>query len=454
MSLQLSEKTQGFINSICENHQRYNYIDPAHYDNYNVKRGLRNADGTGVLAGITRIGSVQGFIVQDGDRVPQEGQLFYRGINVENLIEGFSAEDRFGFEETCFLLLFGYLPNAEQLGIFRQLLEEARVLPENFTEDMIIKAPSPDVMNKLARCVLVLYSYDSDPESTELSHLMNQALALIARIPVIVAHAYAVKRHYYDHESLILHHPAQGVSTSENFLHAVRPDGLFTREEARLLDICMVLHAEHGGGNNSAFTCRVLTSSGTDTYAAISGAVSSLKGPRHGGANAKVMQMFADIRAHVKDWKDEDEVAAYLARIIRKEAGDGSGLIYGMGHAVYTLSDPRAIILKKYARQLAGRNEMINEFELMETVERLTPGVFASIKGDSKVISANVDMYAGLVYQMLGIPKDLYTPIFAISRTVGWCAHRIEEVLNGGRIIRPAYRSVAGKAPYVPLTQR
>ena len=454
MSDFISESAKGFLSSVCENHAQYNYIDQENYANFNVKRGLRNADGTGVLAGFTRVGSVQGFVVQDGVRVPMDGRLIYRGIDIVDLIEGFRSEDRFGFEETCYLLLFGYLPSVTQLNTFRAVLEETRALPGNFSEDMILKAPSPNVMNKLARGILALYSYDENPEAMDLFSLMCQSVGLIARVPVIVAHAYAVKRHYYDHESLVLHYPVDGLSTSENFLHGMRPDGRFTREEAQLLDLCMVLHAEHGGGNNSAFSCRVLTSSGTDTYAALSAAVGSLKGPKHGGANAKVMEMFYEIRDNVRDWKDDDEVSDYLARIIRKEAGDRSGLVYGVGHAVYTLSDPRAVLLKKYAKQLAAKHGMLDEILLMESIERLTPKVFSSIKGDSKVISANVDMYVGLVYQMLGIAQELCTPIFAISRMVGWCAHRIEEVLTGGRIIRPAYRSVTGAVPYVPLTKR
>ncbi|MDR3207562.1 MAG: citrate/2-methylcitrate synthase [Oscillospiraceae bacterium] len=447
-------KTQTFIQNVCENYSQYNRIDPDLYVNENIKRGLRHADGTGVLVGLTRVGSVQGYIVRDGERIPIDGRLIYRGIDVEELVAGFDREKRFGFEETCFLLLFGYLPDDNRLEEFEAALEEARILPEYFTEDMIIKAPSPDVMNKLARAILSLYSYDEHPDDATLHGLMRQSISLIARVPVIVAHAYAVKRHYYDHESLILHYPMSGLSISENFLRAVRPDGKFTPEEARLLDLCMVLHAEHGGGNNSAFSCRVLTSSGTDTYAALAAAVGSLKGPRHGGANAKVMDMFYEISRELKDWTDDEAVADYLGKIIRKEAGDGSGLIYGMGHAVYTLSDPRAILLKRYAKQLAARQGMLEEFLLMESVERLSPEVFARVKGDAKVICANVDMYSGLVYRMLGIPEALYTPLFAVARTVGWCAHRIEEALTGNRIIRPAYRSVAGSAAYIPLSER
>ncbi len=454
MSEQKIEVNESFIKSVCNDYDQYNRIDPKLYENQNVKRGLRNADGTGVLAGITRVGSVQGYFFQDGERVPREGALYYRGVDVEDLVRGVTEENRFGFEETCYLLLFGRLPSAEELAHFLDILERARELPPWFTEDMILKAPSPDVMNKLARSVLALYSYDENPDDMSLSNLLRQSLQLIARVPVIVAHAYAVKRHHYLHESLFLHHPQPGLSLAENFLYSLRPNSQFTDEEAKLLDICMILHAEHGGGNNSAFSCRVLTSSGTDTFSAIAAAVGSLKGPKHGGANQKVMEMFSYIREEIKDWKDEDEVKAYLAALIRKEKGDRSGLIYGMGHAVYTLSDPRAVILKRYAKKLAANRGMLDEFLLMEAVERLSPGVFAEVKGDTKVISANVDMYSGLVYQMLNIPQDLFTPIFAISRMVGWCAHRVEEAMTGGRIIRPAYRSVAGDAAYIPLAQR
>ena len=324
-----------------------------------------------------------------------------------------------------------------------------------FTEDMIIKAPSHDVMNKLARSVLALYSYDPAPDDNSLPNELRQALQLIARCPTIVAHAFAVKRHYFDNDSLYLHRPQPNLSVAENFLYSLRHDNQYTEDEAKLLDLCLVLHMEHGGGNNSAFACRVLSSSGTDIYSAIAAAVGSLKGPRHGGANKKVMEMFGYIEENVKDWRDDDEVRAYLAKLIRKETGDRSGLIYGMGHAIYTLSDPRAVLLKKFARSVAAKKGMLEEFELCETVERLTPGVFAQEKGETKVICANVDMYSGLVYKMMGIPPELYTPLFAIARMVGWCAHRIEEVYNpGNRIIRPAYKAVAPSRPFVPLEQR
>ena len=449
------EALTGFLNSLCAEYQKHNQIDPAYYERYNVKRGLRNADGTGVMAGVTQIGNVMGYYVQDGERIPAPGKLVYRGIDVEELVNGFVSEGRFGFEETAYLLLFGVLPTREQLATFQQLLSDNHTLPRMFTEDMIIKAPSPDVMNKLARSVLALYSYDDNPDDMSLPNQLRQAIQLIARVPVIVAHAFAVKRHYYDDESLYLHRPQLGLSVAENFLYSVRHDNQFTEEEARLLDLCLVLHAEHGGGNNSAFTCRVLSSSGTDIYSSIAAAVGSLKGPRHGGANKKVMEMFGHIEANVKDWKDDEEVKDFLGKLLRKEAGDRSGLIYGMGHAIYTLSDPRAVILKRFAKKLAATKGMEDEFELYETVERLTPEVLLSVKGETKVVCGNVDLFSGMVYKMMGIPQELYTPLFAVARIVGWCAHRLEEVYQpGNRIIRPAYKAVAPMRTFVPLDQR
>lgn len=449
------DASMDFITSLCGEYQKHNRIDPVYYEKYDVKRGLRNADGTGVMAGVTQICNVLGYYVQDGERVPMPGKLVYRGIDVEELIGGFMREGRFGFEETAYLLLFGALPTREQLSMFQQLLSGYHTLPHMFTEDMILKAPSPDVMNKLGRAVLALYSYDERPDDLSLDNQLQQAIQLIARVPVIAAHAFAVKRHYYDNESLYLHRPQPGLSVAENFLYSVRHDNRFTDQEAKLLDLCLVLHADHGGGNNSAFSCRVLSSSGTDLYAAISAAIGSLKGPRHGGANKKVMEMFGHIEAGVKDWKDDDEIRAFLGRLLRKEAGDKSGLIYGMGHAIYTLSDPRAVILKKFAKELASSKGMLDEFELFESVERLTPEVLLSVKGEDKVVCANVDMFSGLVYKMMGIPVELYTPLFAVARMVGWCAHRIEEVYQpGNRIIRPAYKAVAPMRTFVPLADR
>ena len=444
-----------FIEDICGEFEEHTQIDPRYYEKYDVKRGLRNQDGTGVMAGVTLIGNVKGYVMEDGEKMPAPGRLLYRGINIEDLIRGFTEEGRFGYEETAYLLMFGGLPTQSELEQFRDILAFFRTLPPHFTEDMILPAPSADIMNKLARSVLALYSYDPDPDNNTLPMEMLQALRLIARFPVIVAHAYAAKRHYFDRESLYLHRPQPELSVAENFLYSVRHDNQFTQEEARLLDLCLVLHMEHGGGNNSAFACRVLSSSGTDIYSAIAAAVGSLKGPRHGGANRQVMAMFDEIEANVKNWKDEGEVADYLTKILKKEAGDGSGLIYGMGHAIYTMSDPRAVILKQFARSVAKEKGMLDEFELFETVERLTPGLFRDVTGDEKAMCANVDMYSGLVYKMMDIPPELYTPLFAIARIVGWCAHRVEEVYNPyGRIIRPAYKAVGPKGSFIPLSQR
>ena len=448
-------RSRGFIESLCGEFQKHNSIDPTLYEHIDVKRGLRNADGTGVMAGITQIGNVQGYYIQDGERVPMEGRLIYRGIDVEELIQGFLSEGRFGFEETAYLLLFGALPTRRQLEDFNAVLSELRPLPPNFTEDMILRVPGRDVMNRLGRCVLALYCYDPEPEAQDLPNELRRALQLVARCPMIVAHSYAAKRHYFDNDSLYLHRSQDGLSLAENFLHAMRHDKHFTPGEARLLDLCMVLHAEHGGGNNSAFACRVLSSSGTDIYAAISAAVGSLKGPRHGGANKKVMEMFRYIQEGVSDWKDDGQVRDFLQKLLRREAGDRSGLIYGMGHAIYTLSDPRAKLLKRFAKDLADQKGMLPEFELVESVERLAPQVINDHRGQNKPVCANVDLYSGLVYKMLDIPEELYTPLFAMARMVGWCAHRVEEVYNpGNKIIRPAYKAVAPLQPFVPLDQR
>jgi len=431
-------------------------IDKTEFDSYDVKRGLRNADGTGVMAGVTRIGSTQGYYMRDGEKKPMEGKLYYRGIDVADIVKGFLSDGRHGFEETAYLLIFGKLPNKEELDTFCGILEEYRELPDHFAEDMILAAPSVNIMNKMARAILALYSYDSAPEVDErnLQSELCRALHILARTPIIVAHAYAAKRHYFDMESLHLHRSQKGYSLAENFLHSVRDDNSFTTEEARLLDLCMVLHADHGGGNNSAFSCRVLTSSGTDIYSAISAAIGSLKGPRHGGANARVMDMFTHIKKDVKDWRDEDEVSAYLYKIACGEAAARDGLIYGMGHAVYTISDPRALMLKDLARTLARKKGFLNELELMELVEQLAPEALGKARGVPTQVCANVDMYSGLVYKMLGIPEDLYTPLFAIARMAGWCAHRLEEVWGGGKIIRPAYKAIGLDAEYLSLMER
>ena len=449
-----SAATSEFFSNLCEEYKKYNQIDPQLYNNNNIKRGLRNADGTGVVAGITNIGNVHGYIMDEGDLVPVPGKLYYRGIDVETLIDGFTSEDRFGYEETSYLLLFGHLPTEAQLNIFNHALAQMRYLPEFFTEDQILRAPSPNIMNKMARATLGLYAYDPNPDDTSIENMLRQGMELIARFPMILAHAYQAKRHFYDKESLHIHFPKGNQSTAESILRTIRSDKKYTPEEAKLLDLCLVLHAEHGGGNNSAFACRVLSSSGTDTYAAISAALGSLKGPLHGGANAKVIAMFDDIMEHVKDWKDEDEVKQYLNKMIRKEVGDHSGLIYGMGHAVYTISDPRAVILKKSARSLAVAKGRDKELDLMELVEKLAPVAFLESKGSKKRICANVDMYSGFVYEMLGIPRELYTPLFASSRIAGWIAHRMEEVTTNARIIRPAYKSVCPVEPYGPMKER
>lgn len=432
-----------------------NQIDPSHFSRFDVKRGLRNNDGTGVLVGLTQIGDVHGYIVDEKEKVPVEGRLRYRGIDISDLVDGFQKEQRFGFEETVYLLLFGQLPRKDELEEFCGMIGEQRMLPDGFTEDMILTAPSSNIMNKLARSVLAAYSYDDNPEDYSIENVLRQSIRLIAQFPVFVAYAFQAKQHYYNNETLFIHSPEAGLSTAENLLRLVRPDGKFTSLEAELLDLALVLHAEHGGGNNSAFTIHVVSSSETDTYSAVSAAVGSLKGAKHGGANIKVREMMEDIKKNVDEWGDEEEVARYLEKIIRKEAFDKTGLVYGMGHAVYTYSDPRAVLLKGKASDLASEKGLTGEFELYKLVERLTPQVFARVKGSDKVISANVDFYSGFVYDMLDIPKDLYTPIFAVARISGWCAHRIEELINGGRIMRPAYKHIRTvQREYTPLKDR
>lgn len=431
-----------------------NNIDPKYFDKYSVKRGLRNPDGTGVMAGVTNICNVHGYVVDDGEKRAAEGKLIFRGYSINDLIENVRAEDRFGFEEIVFLLLTGRLPDKKELEEFNIALSNERALPKDFFVDMILKAPSPNIMNKMARAVLSLYSYDEEPELQTPKHEVDTAISLIAKMPVIMVGAYETKRRCYDDRSLILHPLIKGQSTAENILSTLRTNRKFTREEAKLLDLMLMLHAEHGGGNNSTFTCRVLTSSGTDPYSAYSAAIGSLKGPRHGGANHKVLEMQELIKSNVKNWENDDEIAEVLGKILRKEIGDGRGLIYGMGHAVYTLSDPRAVILKKYAGEIATGTEFEKEFKLLEAVERLTPAVFESIKKSGKTMCANIDMYSGFVYKMLGIPDDLFTPLFAVSRIAGWCAHRFEEINSGKRIMRPAYKSIAREKEYVDISNR
>ena len=426
-------------------------IPAAAFDNYHVKRGLRERDGTGVMAGVTTIGNVHGYYIYEGEKIPDKGKLEYRGYDLSALIDSFVAENRYGFEEVTYLLLFGKLPSKSELEDFDMLLAEMRKLPPRFSEDILMKAPTSSIMNKMATGVLALYSYDENPDDTSLENMLRQSIEIIARLPVIATHSYAIYRNAFLGKSLNLHMPKSELTSSQNFLRLLRPSKQYTEEEARLLDICMMIQAEHGGGNNSTFTCRTLSSSGTDTYSAIAGAIGSLKGPLHGGANIKVQNMFDDIKAVVHDVHDDEEIAAILTKILKKEFGDGLGLIYGMGHAVYTKSDPRAVMLKKYAGDLAVKKGYGDDFALLEAIERITPALFNSYKGTNRPMCANVDLYSGLVYRMLGIPVEMYTPLFAISRVAGWCAHRIEEYHTAKKIIRPAYKFISSKSEFYTM---
>lgn len=447
-------KNDETINMLCAELRENAKIDPNLYDKFGVKRGLRYSDGRGVVAGITKICNVHGYVVNEGEVEPIPGELIYRGCNIKDIIENNEKEDRFGFEETAYLLLFGKLPTTDQLESFTNFMASCRTLPSEFVVDMILKAPSPNIMNKLSRSVLALYSYDDNSENKDLESELRMAIELIARLPVIMVNAYQAKRRVYDNKSFVMHPINFNENTAQSILSTMRVDRKYTKAEAQLLDTLLVLQAEHGGGNNSTFACRVLTSSGTDAYSAYSAAIGSLKGPRHGGANLKVMEMLEDVEAHVKNWEDEGEVADYLRKILNKEANDKSGLIYGMGHAVYTLSDPRAEIIKKKAMELARGKDIEAEFKLLDLIERLAPELFAEKKGDTKVICANVDMYSGLVNKMLRIPPELYTPLFAVARMAGWAAHRIEEIITCNRIIRPAYKAVAKPCVYRKIDER
>ncbi len=440
--------------SLCEQVKENNRIDPERYNNQDIKRGLRNADGTGVVAGLTRICNVHGYVMSEGEKLPVKGELTYRGYSIEDLVRGSYGQGRFGFEEVVFLLLFGSLPTTEQLSDFCELLSANRELPEYFAEDMILKAPSPDIMNKMARSVLAMYSYDDHPEPENAENVLRQCIRLIAVLPAALGYAYQVKRRHYNKESMYFHQTIPGLSTSETILRTIRADAQYTEDEARLLDLCLMLHAEHGGGNNSAFTTRVLSSSGTDTYSAIAAAIGSLKGPRHGGANMKVTQMLRDMKTNIRDITDDEQIADYLGKMLRREAGDGSGLIYGMGHAVYTLSDPRSVLLKQEAARMAEKNGYGDEFRLLDAVERLAPEVMLKVRGISRAICSNVDMYSGLVYRSLGISEELFTPLFAVARISGWCAHRLEEYMTGNRIIRPAYKPFSKDQSYIELKDR
>ena len=453
MSEYISSISNEALSTLCEELRKNYQINPDYYNRFEVKRGLRNYDGTGVLAGLTRVCAVEGYYIDDGERVPKNGKLVYRGINMSDIVDNCDKENRYGYGEVVWLLLFGALPTKEQLAWFKDLLAECRELPEDFIEDMIMKAPSPDVMNKAARSVLALYSYDPNPDDTSPENVLRQCIQLIAQMPVIMTAAYQVKRRVYDKKSMYFHQNKRELGTAESILRSIRTNKQFTDEEAKLLDICMIIHAEHGGGNNSTFTTRCVTSSGTDTYAAIAAGIGSLKGPRHGGANIKVHNMIENMKANISDITNEGQVADYLAKIMSKEANDHSGLVYGMGHAVYTLSDPRAVILRRYAEKFSKIHGREDEFKLLNLVETLTPELFAG-RGNKKKICANVDLYSGLVYDMLGIPHDLFTPLFMTARMAGWSAHRIEELTTGGRIIRPAYKNVTIPRAYVPMEDR
>lgn len=442
------------INQLSRVAEKNSLINTDLFARYNVKRGLRDLDGKGVLVGLTKIGEVHAYIIDENETISVPGRLLYRGIDITNLVHGFSKDGRFGFEETCYLLLFGKLPTKERLMEFERLLAEYRNLPEDFDRGMIMKAPSKDIMNVLARSVLSLYSFDDNAEDVSVANVLKQCIKLIARFPVLAVYGYQAYSHYHGNNSLFIHSPRPDYGTAENILHMLRPDSKFTRLEAMLLDIALVLHADHGGGNNSSFVTHVVTSSGTDTYSVIAAALGALKGPKHGGANIKVVKMFEDMKQNVKDITDDDEVENYLVKLLKKEAFDRSGLIYGIGHAIYSISDPRSLILKKHVDQLAKEKGLEDEYQLYLKVEKLAPEVIAKHRKMYKGVSANVDFYAGFIYRMLGIPLEMFTPIFAIARIAGWSAHRIEEIVNAGRIIRPAFKSVAKRRDYIPMDRR
>ena len=442
------------ILDLAQMSERASQINADLYKKYDVKRGLRDINGKGVLAGLTEIGEVQAYKSVDGKEVPCEGKLYYRGLDIEELVQGFVSEKRFGFEEITYLLLFGELPSEKELSDFCELLGSYRTLPTHFVRDIIMKAPSKDMMNTLARSVLTLYSYDDRGDDISIPNVLRQSLQLIALFPLLSVYGYQAYSHYHDGKSLYIHQPQPNLSTAENILYTLRPDSSYTDFEAKVLDIALVLHMEHGGGNNSSFTTHVVSSSGTDTYSSVAASLGSLKGPRHGGANIKVVRMFEDMKQQVKDWTDEKEVGAYLRALLNKEAFDHAGLIYGMGHAVYSLSDPRANIFKSFVERLSKEKGREDEFRLYSMVEQLAPKIIGEERQIYKGVSANVDFYSGFVYSMLDLPLELYTPIFAMARIVGWSAHRIEELANNGKIIRPAYKSGAEKQEYVKLSER
>ncbi len=432
-----------------------NRIEPSSYAHYNVKRGLRNPDGSGVLVGLTTVGSVQGYQVVEQEVVPIPGRLLYRGLEIRDIVHGFQSENRFGFEETAFLLLVGHLPDAAELAEFEHALDSQRPLPRGFKEDAILGMPSPDVMNKLARCVLASYAFDQKPDDISLSNVLRQSIGLVSRFPTYAVYGWQAKAHYYLHKSLHMRIPEPGLSTAEHILCLLRPHSRYTRLEAELLDLCLVLHAEHGGGNNSTFTTHCVSSTWTDTYSAIASACLSLKGPRHGGANLQVRKMMEAVKSHVKDWDSDQAVESYLKRILDRKAYDRQGLLYGLGHAVYKVSDPRADILREKASQLVAEHESFRpEFELYLKVARIGGRLLQERLGTPNPLPSNVDFWSGIVYKMLGIPTDLFTPLFAVGRVPGWCAHRLEEIGGASRIIRPAYKCVQPNCKYVPLAER
>jgi len=439
------------LSALCEANSK---INPILYDHYDVKRGLRDISGKGVLAGLTEISEIESSKKENGKEYPCEGKLFYRGIDVEEIVTGLTSENRFGFEEVAYLLLFGQLPDMRELNRFTDILAKYRTLPTGFVRDIIMKAPSQDMMNTLARSVLTMYSYDDSANDTSLPNALRQLLQLIALFPLLSVYGYQAYRHYHDHKSLYIHSPKPELSTAENILRMLRPNKKYSPLEAKILDVALILHAEHGGGNNSTFTTHVVTSSGTDTYSVIAAALGSLKGPRHGGANIKVVQMFEDMKVNIKDWKDESSVADYLLKLLNKEAFDGAGLIYGMGHAVYSLSDPRANVFKKFVENLSKEKNRSEEFELYTLVEKLGPEIIGKERKIYKGVSANVDFYSGFVYNMLDLPLQLYTPLFAVARIAGWSAHRLEEMINANKIIRPAYKAISDRQAYIPLKNR
>ncbi|MBQ8980391.1 MAG: citrate/2-methylcitrate synthase [Eubacterium sp.] len=442
------------ISTLCDEIGKNNTINPSSYEKFDVKRGLRNPDGTGVMAGLTRICSVEGYYIHDGEVIPKEGKLSYRGYDINDIINDCIKDNRYGFEEVAWLMMFGSLPTIDQLNSLREVIGECRQLPDNFIEDIIIKNPSKDIMNKMARCVMTLYSFDENPDDFSVPNVLRQSLQLLSQFPSIMNTAYQVKRRAFYNKSMYLHPVVKNISTAEYILRQIRPDKKYTQEEAHLLDICLMLHADHGGGNNSTFATRVLTSSGTDTYSAIAAGLGALKGPRHGGANIKVSQQMDYILENCADPTDEGQMRDMLAKILNKEANDKSGLVYGMGHAVYTKSDPRAVILRDNAKKLAYEHGFEKEYRTLRNIEKLTPEVFAELKGVDKAMCANVDLYSGLVYRVLGIPGDLYTPLFATARIAGWSAHRLEEITTSGRIMRPAYKSVSKPREFVPIDKR